>query len=45
MRMRSTQVGGIPYKALVLPNIDRLPVATYEKSCRLSRCKGGIVIA
>jgi hypothetical protein len=35
---------GIPYKVLVLPNIDRLPVATYEKVLAFAR-KGGIVIA
>ena len=35
---------GIPYKVLVLPGIDRLPVATYEKILAFAR-KGGIVIA
>ena len=35
---------GIPYKVLVLPNIDRLPPATYEKILAFAR-KGGIVIA
>jgi hypothetical protein len=35
---------GIPYKALVLPNIDRLPPATYEKILAFAQ-KGGIVIA
>ena len=35
---------GIPYKALVLPNVDRLPVATYEKILEFAR-KGGMVIA
>jgi hypothetical protein len=35
---------GIPYKALVLPNVDRLPVATYEKILEFAR-KGGVVIA
>jgi hypothetical protein len=35
---------GIPYKVLVLPNIDRIPVATYEKILAFAR-KGGIVIA
>jgi hypothetical protein len=35
---------GIPYKALILPNIDRLPVATYEKIVEFAR-KGGVVIA
>ncbi len=35
---------GIPYKVLILPNVDRLPVATYEKILAFAR-KGGIVIA
>jgi alpha-L-rhamnosidase len=35
---------GIPYKVLVLPNIDRLPVATYEKILAFAH-NGGIVIA
>jgi hypothetical protein len=35
---------GIPYKALVLPDIDRLPVATYEKIVGFAR-SGGVVIA
>jgi len=35
---------GIPYKVLVLPSVDRLPVATYEKVLAFAR-KGGIVIA
>jgi hypothetical protein len=35
---------GIPYKVLVLPNIDRLPVATYEKVLAFAQ-KGGIVLA
>lgn len=35
---------GIPYRVLVLPNVDRLPVATYEKILDFAR-KGGIVIA
>ncbi len=35
---------GIPYKVLVLPNIDRLPVATYEKILAFAQ-KGGIVLA
>ena len=35
---------GIPYKVLVLPGIDRLPVATYEKILAFAR-NGGIVIA
>lgn len=35
---------GIPYRVLVLPNVERLPVATYEKICDYAR-KGGIVIA
>ena len=35
---------GIPYKVLILPGVDRLPVATYEKILAFAR-KGGIVIA
>jgi glycosyl hydrolase family 106( putative alpha-L-rhamnosidase) len=35
---------GIPYKVLVLPNIDRVPPATYEKILAFAQ-KGGIVIA
>lgn len=35
---------GIPYKVLVLPNVNRLPVATYEKVLAFAR-KGGIVIS
>jgi hypothetical protein len=35
---------GIPYRALVLPDVNRLPVATYEKILEFAR-KGGIVIA
>ena len=35
---------GIPYKALVLPNIDRLPVATYQKILAFAQ-RGGTVIA
>jgi len=35
---------GIPYKVLVLPNVNRLPVATYEKIVDFAR-HGGIVIA
>jgi alpha-L-rhamnosidase len=35
---------GIPYKVLVLPNVDRLPPSTYEKILGFAR-KGGIVIA
>jgi hypothetical protein len=35
---------GIPYKVLVLPNVDRLPVATYEKILAFAQ-HGGIVIA
>ena len=35
---------GIPYRILVLPSIDRLPVATLEKILAFAR-KGGIVIA
>jgi len=35
---------GIPYRVLILPGIDRLPVATYEKIVEFAR-RGGIVIA
>ena len=35
---------GIPYRILVLPAIDRLPVATYERVVAFAR-KGGIVLA
>ena len=35
---------GIPYRVLILPDVDRLPVATYEKILDFAR-KGGIVIA
>ncbi len=35
---------GIPYKVLILPGIDRLPPATYEKVLAFAR-NGGIVIA
>jgi hypothetical protein len=35
---------GIPYRALILPSVDRLPVATYEKIVAFAR-KGGVVIA
>jgi hypothetical protein len=35
---------GIPYRVLVLPDVDRLPVATYEKIVDFAR-RGGIVIA
>ncbi len=35
---------GIPYRALVLPDVNRLPVATYQKILDFAR-KGGIVIA
>ncbi len=35
---------GIPYRVLVLPAIDRLPVATYEKILAFAQ-HGGIVIA
>jgi len=35
---------GIPYKVLVLPDVNRLPVATYEKIVEFAR-KGGVVIA
>lgn len=35
---------GIPYHVLILPAVDRLPVATYEKILAFAR-SGGIVIA
>jgi len=35
---------GIPYRVLILPGVDRLPVATYEKILDFAR-RGGIVIA
>jgi len=35
---------GLPYKVLILPGVDRLPVATYEKILDFAR-HGGIVIA
>jgi len=35
---------GIPYRALILPNVDRLPVATYERVLAFAQ-HGGIVIA
>ena len=35
---------GLPYKVLILPGVDRLPVATYEKILEFAR-RGGIVIA
>jgi len=35
---------GIPYKVLILPGVERLPVATYEKVVAFVR-GGGIVIA
>lgn len=35
---------GIPYRALILPGVDRLPVTTYEKIAGFAR-KGGVVIA
>jgi hypothetical protein len=35
---------GIPYHVLVLPNVDRLPVATYEKVLVFAQ-HGGVVIA
>jgi hypothetical protein len=37
-------VVGIPYKALILPAIDRLPLATYQRIEEYAR-HGGIVIA
>jgi hypothetical protein len=33
---------GIPYRVLILPNIDRLPVTTYEKILSFAQ-HGGIV--
>lgn len=35
---------GIPYRALILPAIDRLPVSTYEKILAFAK-RGGVVIA
>ena len=35
---------GIPYRALILPDVNRLPVSTYEKIAAFAR-RGGIVIA
>jgi len=35
---------GIPYKALILPGVDRIPPATYERIIDFAR-RGGIVIA
>ena len=35
---------GIPYRALVLPSLDRLPAATYRKVLDFAR-RGGVVIA
>jgi hypothetical protein len=35
---------GIPYRVLILPGVDRLPAATYEKILDFAR-QGGIVIA
>jgi hypothetical protein len=35
---------GIPYKVLILPSIDRLPIATFQKIEDYAR-RGGIVIA
>jgi len=35
---------GIPYKVLVLPGVDRIPLATYEKILAFAQ-HGGIVIA
>jgi hypothetical protein len=35
---------GIPYKVLVLPGVDRIPVGTYEKIVEFAR-RGGIVVA
>ncbi len=35
---------GIPYKVLILPDVDRIPIATYEKILEFAR-RGGIVIS
>ena len=35
---------GLPYRVLILPDVDRLPVTTYEKILTFAR-NGGIVIA
>jgi len=35
---------GIPYRVLILPSVDRLPVSTYENILSFAR-RGGIVIA
>jgi glycosyl hydrolase family 106( putative alpha-L-rhamnosidase) len=35
---------GLPYKVLILPGVERLPVATYEKILDFAR-HGGVVIA
>ncbi len=35
---------GIPYRALVLPGVDRIPVATYERILNFAR-HGGVVVA
>jgi hypothetical protein len=35
---------GIPYRVLILPNVNRLPVATYERVVAFAR-KGGVVIS
>lgn len=35
---------GIPYRALILPDVDRIPLATYRKIADFAR-RGGIVIA
>ena len=35
---------GIPYRVLILPGVDQLPVTTYEKIADFAR-RGGIVIA
>jgi hypothetical protein len=35
---------GIPYRVLILPAVDRLPVSTYEKILEFAR-QGGIVLA
>ncbi len=35
---------GIPYRALVMPGVDRIPVTTYERILEFAR-RGGVVIA
>ncbi|HEV2689965.1 MAG TPA: glycosyl hydrolase [Bryobacteraceae bacterium] len=35
---------GIPYRALILPNVERIPLATYQKIAEYIR-RGGLVVA